>query len=269
MIAKVVYATLSTSLDTLAAATQEDDFYSVSCADRTKAYQVALAAWALANTRLAIVQSEDVDILAATADSTFDTIRDLANGRAAMLWHDKDEWADLAWVAKSLSADPDQTASVWYDKTLTGITKTSITAAQKANVIGEKGNLFLPLLGVGCVNPGVLATGAFVDELISKDWLKARITEKIAQTKLDLSNRHTKIPYTQVGIDYLASIIRGVAERGEAIGHFAPGSTVMSIPDIADVDPADITARKCTIGLTVTLAGGIREITVNVGVLNA
>lgn len=271
MIAKVAYATLATDLTALAAGvTAADDFYSVSCADRSKAYQNALADWTAANTRLAIVQSEDSDILADTAANLFEVLGDDdANPRAVGLYHAASEWADMAWAAMGISADPDQTASVWYDKTLTGITPTVITAAQKAVVLGNGGNLVLRLKGVSATGPGKLFDGNYVDTLISKDWLRARLAEALAQFKLDLSNRNQKIPYTNVGLAMVEAVIRGVCQRGERIGHFAEGSTVIATPDISEVDAADITARQCTIPVTVTLSGGIATITLNVGVLNS
>jgi hypothetical protein len=270
-VVKVVYATLATSLDAyLAAVPAADEAYCYFCDDFTLAYQNALADWCLANSKLAAIQSEDAAILDDTAGNLFEILYDDdANGRAFGYYHDATEYAALAQAAVGLSADPDQTASVWYDKTLTGITPEVITTAQKAAVLSNKGNLVLRLMGVSATGHGTLFDGNYIDTLISKDWLKARIGEAVAQLKLDLSNRNQKIPYTNAGLAMIEAVIRGVCKRGERIGHFAEGSTVITVPDISDVDPADIIARACTIPVTVTLSGGILTCTINVGVLSA
>jgi hypothetical protein len=264
MVAKVAYATLATDLTAVAAAVDPaDDFYAVACLDRTAAYQQALAAWALSNNRLAIVQSGDV------SGVEIGVMQTAVNDRCAALYHLVTEYADMAWGAMGLSADPDVTASVWYDKTLSGITVSPITAAQKATLLGKGANLVLPLMGVSATGPGKLTNGDWIDERISADWLKARIQEAIAQLKLDMSNRNTKIPYTAVGLAMIEAVIRGVTDKGERIGHFVPGATVIATPDMADVSTSDITARTATIPVTVTLSGGISTVTVNVGVLAA
>ncbi len=65
--------------------------------------------------------------------------------------------------------------------------------------------------------------------------------------------------------------IRGVLERGVGIGHFVAGSVIVTVPDIeaGEVTPAEITARTATITAQATLTGGIKDITINIGILAA
>jgi hypothetical protein len=264
----VTYATLDTDLDSLLAAWS--DFYGVVCQDRTKTTQNDLADWVAANERFGIMQSSDADILAGTASNLFETINGDSNNRCAGLYHDTDtDWGDVAWMARILAANPDQFSSVAYDKILTGVTASSITAAQKTTVQGYNGEIYLPLKSQPVTGLGKMMGGAWIDSVILKDWFKSRIEEAIANLKIRLSNANSKIPYTNIGLRMIENEIRGVYKRGVGIGHFEPNSLVAGTPDISDVSDAEILARQCTIPVTATETGGVRKITINVGVVNA
>jgi len=83
----------------------------------------------------------------------------------------------------------------------------------------------------------------------------------------------SKVPYTQAGLWQIASCFKAVADLGYRLGHFQltpSGTTIdLTVPAIADVAPADITARQATISGTVYLAGAIETATVNAAVLNS
>jgi len=261
---------IKTQLDTLLQG--YDDFYAVAAYSRAKVEQQRLAEWTVANTRLALIQSSDADIIAGTAGNLFATLYAASNGRAVGLYHDTDaEYGDAAWGAAGLWVDPDQKASVWYDKTLTGITTIpGLTSAQKTQVLAYNGNLYPTLKSVGATGPGKLFSGDWVDDLITEDWFKARLEEDLAQLKLDLSNRGEKIPYTNRGLAMLESVIRARVKTGWDIGHLDEESgVVIDVPDISDVTSADILARQAVISVTAYKTGGIKDITVNVGLLNS
>jgi hypothetical protein len=267
-IAKVTYATLTTSLDALLAA--YSDFYGLVCQDRLKQTQNDLADWVAANERFGINQSSDAEILAGTAANLFETLNGDTNNRAAGIWHDDDtEWADVAWMARILAANPDQFSSVAYDKILTGISSPTVTAAQKATVQGYNGELYLPLKSQPVTGLGKLFGGKWIDDLILEDWFKSRLEEGIAALKIRLSNINKKIPYTNLGLRMIETEIRSVYKRGVGIGHFEPDTLEVATPDISAVSDADILARQCTIPVTCAKTGGIRKITLNVGVVNA
>ena len=267
IIAPVTYASLGTDLDVLLAAFK--GFYGVACQDRTKATQVLLAAWTLANERLGSLQSLDSDILAGTAGNLFETVSDLANGRAFGSWHATDtEYADLAWLAQILGPNADVTASVAYDKTLVGVASQNVTVAQRDTVTGYGGNLYLTLKGVGATGEGTLFDGDWIDELITEDLFKARSEEGIAQLRLDTSQRGSKIPYDNDGLAQIEQKIRDVYLKLVGANHLRAGSLVMNVPDISAVDSADIAARQTTLSATVISKGAQKDITLNVGILN-
>lgn len=246
------------------------DYFGLCTLDRTDVNTTDIIAFAEANEKLCLVLSEDSNIGDATTPNLFDDESTLARKWAGGIWHGAAEYADLALLAAGLSASPDFEAAVWYDRTLSGVTPhPDITTTQKTNVEAVNGNLYLTLLDVGATGPGKTFDGNWIDERVTKAWFKARIREGIAQLKLNLANSNKKIPYTNVGLAMIAAEVRGVFQKGVAAGHFVEGSLVLTVPDIADVDSADIIARQCTISATATLTGGIKDATVNVGVLNS
>jgi hypothetical protein len=267
-VAKVVHATINTSLDTLLAAF--NGFYAVATDSRLQAELELLAAWALANDRLAIIQSSDAAIIAGTALNLFEVLNDANSNRTAGIWADDDaEYQDCGWAAMGLSPDMDTQSSVWYDRILSGFTTADVTVAERTAVTGENGNLLLDFYGVGKTSPGTLFGGGWIDDLVLNDWFKARAEEAIAQLKLDQVAQNSKIPYTNRGLAMIEDRIRGVYSKGVAAGHFAENSLVMDVPDISDVDIADITARTATISATIIRSGAIKDITLNVGILAA
>lgn len=161
IVASVTYASLDTDLTALLAVFT--DWYGVACADRTKATQLLLAAWAAANNRIASSQSLDADILSSTVGNLMETIQDLSNNRCFGSWHDDDaEFVDLNWLATILSADMDSQSSVAHDKELVGVSAPPLTAlstTQAAAVYAQGGNIYLPFKGGPVMRPGVMFGG--------------------------------------------------------------------------------------------------------------
>jgi hypothetical protein len=260
---------LGTSLDAAYADIQEagEDFYGICVTSRDEYNFAALAAWCATNTKLGFVQSDDSDASGGTPSNDFDTLQALSNKHGISLWHDDDaEYADIAWMAQVLAADPDNRASVAYDKTLTGMTAPVLTSTNKSNILGYGGNLYLPFLGVDVTRPGKASEGSWIDEVILQDWIKARVQEDLAQYLIDQSQLGRKVPYTQMGLNELGAQVGGRFQRGVQIGHFEKDSVVVTVPDIDDVSAATKASRAATIEASATITGGIATVTVNIGI---
>jgi len=273
-IGKVTYESaggeLKTSLGDIKAA--DGGFYTISCMSRAKANQQAMAEWAASNDRLAFVQSSDSDILSATGGNLFETLKNASNSRACGLYHAADgEYADVAWASHACSIDLDATSGVLYDRQLSGcgIQDANVSDSQKSTILSYNGNIYLTLLSVGATGPGKVFGGDWIDEVMRKDWTKARITEAVAQLKLNLAKRNQKIPYTNHGLAMIAACIRGVTRRAEQIGAFVEGETIINVPDISDVSASDLAARTARIYVTARLTGGIKDFNISVAVLNS
>lgn len=260
--------------DLVAMLANRDSIYCVTLDDRTKANNLDVGAFALANERLAVLQSSDADLLAGTAGNVAETLQGLTNNRAAVLYHDVDaEGGDIAWAAQALAVDPDLASTTWAYKQLAGVSPTQgVDDTAKTAILDDGGNVYLPFKGVSAVFPGVAAAGAYLDTVVSKDWLKNRVAERIAQGLLDASARGKKIPYDDEGIGQIASFVQEVLDIGVAADppHFLAGSTQVIIPKRSSIPDADVTARELKqLRAQATLAGSIETVTLNIAVLAA
>ena len=242
-----------------------EDFYGVVVMNRDSYNFAALAAWCASNKKLCIVQSDDADAKGGTPANDFDTLQALSNKRGVSLWHDDDsEYADAAWLARILAADPDNRASVAYDKNLTGITApTGLTSTNKSNITGYGGNLYLPFF---VMRPGKASDGTWIDQTILHDWVSARIAEDVAQYLMGQSELGRKVPYTAAGIAEIVAVIRARLLKGAQIGHFDPNTVYVTAPDIDTITAATKASRELTIECGATETGGIYDVTVNVGI---
>jgi hypothetical protein len=271
---KAVYYVAGTELETSMDAALQDiqeaggDFYGWTVMSRTDDDFAHAALWATANKRPVIVQSDDALAKAGTASNPFDTLQALNNKHGWSLWHDTDsEYADVAWLAQILAADPDNRASVAYDKTLTGIPVSSgLTNTNKTNITGFGGNLYLPFYGVDVMRPGKASEGSWIDEVILHDWITARVREDLAQYLINQSQLGRKVPYDQSGLNELGAVVGGRFRKGAQIGHFDPDSIVVTVPDIDEVSAATKASRAATIEATAEITGGIATVTVNIGI---
>ncbi len=262
--------TLAASLDALRAAT--DVWFAQTTTSRVKADLVEMAAWSLTNKKLFGFQSSDADILTGVGGNVMDTINLLNNGYCWGIYHGVDaEPLGTSWMSAGLWPDPDQLASVWYHRQLIGVSADDITPAQAVLAKEDGSNLFAPFGGPPATNDGKLFDGSFVDDLIVREWFKARLQESLIQFQVDLAKRGQKIPYSAKGLGMVGGRILSVGKRAEepnGIGHFQAGSVKVTIPELEDVADQDIVDRKSTLAVTAVTTGGIKEITLNVGVLS-
>lgn len=226
-----------------------------------------LAAWALANGKLAIVQSDTSDIIDGTTPNIAYDLQLLSNDRAVVIYHNDDsEYVDIAIAADRLAADPDSRVTVWADATLSGVsylTVTDLTAANEAQIVAYNANYYSTLGGIGAFGKGVLSSGDFIDERITKDWLDARIAEAVWQLRLDMANRRQKIPYTDEGIAMLGATILGVMKRGEALGHLDVDSASVTLKRKSQCSQGDIDDRKISLVCASVISGAIYEVEIN------
>lgn len=70
------------------------------------------------------------------------------------------------------------------------------------------------------IEPGVTASGQFIDTIIGSDWLKTTIQ---ADTYTELRLRSTKIPQSDSGMHEIVTIIEAICSQGVNNGLLAPG----------------------------------------------
>jgi hypothetical protein len=256
---------IKTTLDTLVESWA--DFYAVVKTDRIDLQSQRLAEWTLANLRFCAYQSSTADIPAGTEPNTFNTLKLAGNGRVLQIY-DTDDAAsvDIAEVANGLSSNPDVSAGVWYDRTLQGETPITITPTEWATIEGYNGCAYLTLFGVGAFGNGRMADGGWADDLIMEDWTNARIQEQLADLRLSTANSNKRIPYTNQGIRQVEARVHAHYLRGVGTGVFKADTYTTNLPDADTLDSITLESRALTFSSNWLKTGGIKDITVNVGI---
>ena len=242
-------------------AEESSAWYGVTIASRVKLQIERMAEWVETTEKIFIPQNNDADLLTTATDDLASVLKAAGYKRTGVLYHATDgEWAAEDWAAFKLAADPDTTATLWSYATLTGPAKNeSLSTTQKTNLDGKRANYYLDFYGSGATAPGVMADGGKIEDRVMLDWVTARTREAVANRLLAASARNSKIPYTDVGIETMASAIRGVLVQGENAGHFVAGTTSVIKPKLVDVSDADKTARVLRLSFRAQKAGAIEK----------
>jgi len=258
-------ANIDDKLDALVS--DDSDWYGFSIDSRVNADLDAAAAWAELQIpkKMFIGQSSDADVLAGTAGAVTVDLKALGYEQSAILWKSNDaEQAAFAWLAKTLSADPDVETTIWAYKTLDGIIsdETKVSTTEKNQVLDDYGSLFLPFKSTPVTGMGRSASGLPLDIIVTLNWVEARIQEAIVAQLIAYSNRNEKIPYTDIGISVMQATVEEVLANGVEAGHFEENSTEVTVPLLEDVSAADKTARLLRMRFVATAAGAIETVRV-------
>lgn len=173
------------------------------------------------------------------------------------------EFFEVARLGRFLPAPPG--SIVWLNKPLVGVTAPVLTETHRTNLKAKNCDWYETIGGVGIVRgDGQVASGAFIDDVIGLDWVKAEIRADI----LDMQISAGKIPYTDQGIEMVASVCRGVMQRAIAQGVIASSpAPVVSVPKLSAVSSGDRTARVLNgVQISCYLAGAIQKAVINVSV---
>lgn len=247
----------------------DSDFYAVGIDVHSQAAIAAVAAWVEANDKLFIAQSSN------TAELTSGTIGaamvTAGYDRTAHLWHSKPwQYAGIAWTAARLT-DPDQGQKTWAFATLAGVDADTLTPTQEGILSGAtvRSHWYTSFAGANRVictasatpGGGFVASGEWIDTIHGSDWLRVRMQEDVAAGIVASG----KLPYTQAGIDFIGSIVQNRMTIAERNGFLVPGSSVVTVPDLADVDSADRQARILRdVTATGTYASAIHKTTLEI-----
>ncbi len=256
-------------LDSLVAAEQAAgfQFYGLDLSDLTPANILVSAAWAESSEKLYIGQSADADVLTGAGGNIAELLAAFNYGRTALLYHGNvTARAALAWMSKKLGKDPDVGKTSWRHATLAGVVVDNLTSSEVAAVDGNFANTYRLRQGRDTTAKGVLFSGNPIDTRITRDWLKARATERLTDLIVAISNRNEDLPYDQDGIDQAYGVVRSLLKEGEDIRHFQVGSSSLVKPDIRDIPAATRATRKLTMNGRTIDAGSLEEIDLTIAV---
>ena len=269
----LVHADPGIETDLGAIALEDNTWYGLVLPSGSKAEIKAAAHWVESNEKLFVAASPDSEIAslasttdlgyAASHDARATVAADLENSayaRTAVIYcPDPSDMADAAWLGKCLPFDPG--SETWKFKTLATVGATILTATERTNILNKKANLYETVAGVNITEEGWVAAGEFIDVVRFRDWLKARMQERVYARLVNLK----KIPFTDAGIALIEAEVRGQLQDGiDAGGLAADPAPVVTVPKAANVSTANKTARLLPdVKFTATLAGAIHSLTIS------
>ena len=198
---------------------EDDDFYGIVLADRTEANVLAMAEWT--ETHMKLFMTATGDDKAKDASSTTDIMAQLQSKnyyRTAAWYHANatDEYPEAAVMARCFAIDPG--GETWANKKLAAITADNLTETEYNAITKKNGNTFEKFRNVSITQNGKVAAGEWIDVIRFRDWLQ----EEIRTNEFYLLINSDKVPYTDVGIAMVETVLRKALEDGQAAGGIAP-----------------------------------------------
>lgn len=146
------------------------------------------------------------------------------------------EYPTAAWAGSQLAVTPG--SNTWNFKQANGVTVSPLTNTQVTNLKNKKWNYYISKGGVNIFMNGNTFDGSFIDVVVGKDWLKARLQEAVYFRLIN----SLKVSYTNAGFLVIENEIRSVMAQAEANGLVDRGWSVET-PDVLSV-PANLRAQR-------------------------
>jgi hypothetical protein len=252
--------TLSAALTAIEAV--DTDWYGTAIYSRVAADIVTWAGLIEARKKLFVAQSADTSWLDSGVPIGFSTLTSYE--RTAVLFHDTaTQAADLCWLASRLVFDPDNQSAPWEGQ-LRGVNAyaTPLTTGQRDFVEANHANAGLPFSSATFyVSPGQNLHGRALYEMVTADWLAARISEDLQDLKLSHTDRGEKIIVDASGQVKVLAILNARLQQGEGAGHFARGQTRATALAIS---AGDIAARRLQFKVEAQIGADARNFVFNV-----
>ncbi len=175
-------------------------------------------------------------------------------------------YAAATWMGNAFPFDPG--SQTWAFKALSGVTVDTLPTAFQAACDAKKCNYYVSIAGAGVTQKdGTMASGEYIDVIRGRDWLVARLRERIFSLLINAR----KVPYTEGGIDQVVNEVDAQLREGIGNGYLSPDNLegyevpfVVNAPDIGDISSTDKIARLLPdVDFTAGLAGAIHAVQIN------
>lgn len=279
---------MADELDLIKAADNGWYFVTIDAALRDDAAVQGLIDWTEANSKLAIIDSNDVDTTDPNDTANIAAANKGTVERSAVFYHPTAlaaEYPAVSLAAYMATRNFDQADSAYTTKfkALPGISPSNLASDAvnaatgftpglgQAIATGHLANVYVNVGGQFMVAEGsVLRPNVFLDEIHASDWIIARTEEEILSILLN----NARVPYTDEGMQQLASACRLVMQRAviaglvaedldPMTGNYAP-AFVITVPSVFDVPESQRKSRIApAIAVTFRYAGAVHYSTVN------
>jgi hypothetical protein len=244
------------STDLTAIEAYDSDWYCLLLADAFGDIEITAAAtWTETRQKICLAACQDSQIKAGTGVGH--DLAAAARDRTSIWFSDNsmNEYLACGEAGRFLPKAPGEI--VWCDKTISGATASSLTAAQISAMETDNVNHYTTVSGVGNAFPGTVASGEYIDIIRLTDWTVARVREGI----FSAARASDKIPFDDSGVATIKGVVLGVI-RSKIPKGFVEDSESFSAPSVADVSAANKALRTLPdVTFGATFAGAILYVT--------
>lgn len=234
--------------DLTAIQVEDDSWYCILNSFSSKPMNLAIAAFAEANAKLFICQSQDTDIINTVLSGATDvaaSMQTLAYKNSAATYHpNPGSFIAVGWSARRLPQTPG--SETWaFTRDIAGVEAVKLTATQRANLLNKNCNIYEKVAGVNVFSTrsdgkgGTTASGRFIDITRGIAWLVARVGERLF---LANANAPTKLGLDDEGIATQAGQLESVMIEGRT-NKFFRSYQMGPIPKADDIPDADRAVR--------------------------
>lgn len=234
---------------------EDSDFYGIAIDVNSPANMLDVAAWALANKRIAVFGPQYPNPADHTAANTW-RLGDNDRVASVLRYGGRDEAAGAAFLGRWLPYQPGSVTMAF--KALAGVVADAWTASQLTTIAADNSMAYTTVAQLPVTLDGKAHGGEFLDVRRGLDWLEARLQERI----FALLANTAKVPMTNAGIQMVVNEIEGQLSEAVDVGLLEEGSTLVTFKDISDIPAADRAARLLSgIEFSGRLAGAVHKIT--------
>ena len=173
-------------------------------------------------------------------DDIASTLQGLGYMRTFVQYHpDYGVFSAGALMAYMLTTPPG--SATWAHKSIRGVRKYNLRAAQAAALKAKNCNMYLSFAGRGTTLWGVSSGGEYMDVVRGVDWVVSSMQIRV----FILLATNPKVPYTDHGVELIKGEVRAPLVIGARAPHnlIVEDSIVVTAPKVADIAPEDRTAR--------------------------
>jgi hypothetical protein len=253
---------------------------------RDEAYLDGLVEWVEAKNKVAVIDSNDAGHETSSNTTCISARHKGTVERTAVFYHtDAAEYAGFAYAAWMGTRNFDQADSAYTGKfkKLQGVAPVNKGSAAvqsitgftpglgQSSAAGHMANTYIDIGGRNFVVEGsTLTANVFIDEIHATDWIIARTEEETLGVLLN----NARVPYTDAGMELLASGARTVMEQARRAGliandidpetgDYAP-AVEFTIPSVFSVPASQRKARVAPeIAVTFRYAGAVHYTTIS------